>query len=71
MDNIVHLKVNLDEFRWSLYGDSYLYEEVAAFSEDKLREILEDRINRYISREYCKALRLIEDMDKPIPYKEW
>lgn len=54
----VSLDVDLEKFRCSLVGDGYLKEEVINMSQEKLIEVLKDRINRHIENEYHKSKRM-------------
>lgn len=53
----VTFDIDLEKFRYSLVGDGYLLEEVVKMSEERLIEILGDRIYRYIERGYCQGKR--------------
>ena len=62
----VIMDIDLEKFRWSLVGDGYLREEVAAMTEEKLVEILRQRITDHINAEYDKSVRygFLEDEEE-------
>lgn len=53
----ITINVDLEKFRYSLVGDGYLLEEVEKMSEEKLVEILRNRICWNIAKEYVKGKR--------------
>ena len=54
---LVTLDINLEKFRYSLIGDGYLKEEVIEMSEEKLVNVLKQRIYSHISMEYERSRR--------------
>lgn len=52
------LNVDLEMFRFSLVGDGYLLDEVLEMSHERLIDILRNRINDHIAKEYYRGKRL-------------
>lgn len=52
----VTINIDLKKFRYSLVGDGYVLKEVVAMSNEELIEILERRVNSYISVEYHRSV---------------
>lgn len=51
----ITLKINLEEFRYSLIGDGFIKEEVLKMSNEDLIDELEYRVEVHIAREYQKG----------------
>lgn len=54
----VTLDIDLEKFRYSLVGDSYILEEVKSMTDEELITILTGRIERHIESEYAKSKRI-------------
>lgn len=54
----VTFDVDLEKFRFSLVGDGYLLNEVLEMSHERLIDILRNRINDHIAKEYYRGKRL-------------
>ena len=54
----VTLDIDLEKFRYSLVGDSFLFEEVKEMSEERLIDILTYRVNNHIEKEYQHSVHL-------------
>lgn len=53
----VTFDIDLEKFRYSLVGDGFLLEEVVNMSEERLIDILRDRVTCHIEAEYAKGRR--------------
>ena len=53
----IELDIDIEQYRLSLVGDGYLYEEVKDMPQEKLIEILQDRLNIEINKSYRKTLK--------------
>ena len=54
----VEIDIDLEKFRYSLIGDSFLKDEVISMSDEILIFILKNRITNHIDAEYDKGKRL-------------
>lgn len=61
MKTKIELEIDLEKFRISLVGDGYLLEEAKKLTGEELIELFKKRVNRYISNEYTKSVRLLRD----------
>lgn len=52
----IELDIDLEKYRLSLVGDGYLYIEVKNMSQEKLIEILQNRLNSKINRSCQKTI---------------
>lgn len=53
----VTLDIDLEQYRLSLVGDGYIYEEVKDLSNEELIEILQRRLTNSIYLSYRKTIR--------------
>lgn len=57
----LEMEVDIEKFRYGLVGNGYIYEEVIEFTEEKLIEMLIDKINQKIKVEYRMSKDIIRD----------
>lgn len=54
----VTLNINLEKFRYSLVGDGYILEEVKNLTTGQLIDILNERVQDHINKEFSKGHRI-------------
>lgn len=54
----VTIDIDLEKLRYSLVGDGYVLKEVVEMSNEELINVLERRVNSYISVEYHRSVKL-------------
>ena len=54
----VTLNVNIKKFRYSLVEDGYLLEEVKDLTTEQLIDILDDRVQDHINKEFSNGNRI-------------
>lgn len=52
----VTIDIDLEKLRYSLVGDGYVLKEVMEMSNEELIDVLERRVNSYISVEYHRSV---------------
>lgn len=56
MNNSMEIKINIEHFKLSLLNDGFTKEEIDNLTENKIIEILNQRINRKIEKSYLCGL---------------
>jgi hypothetical protein len=52
----IELNIDIEQYRLSLVGDGYIYEEVKDFKEEQLIEILQNRLTHSIAKSAKQTL---------------